>query len=267
MNNNNNNNERRIADLELIQAAYPDEVVIHNDHEATIHLSHDAWVSLTFPRMGYPTTRGVEIQSYRSHDKHRIDCVVANIRTVAQHSIPEESGMQCCAIALEIWNQPLPPSQLSQSLQLPTQLQQLLPTQQQLQTVSWTSGPSITDRKSTFQAHACQIQTEAQIQNALQQLKQQNTRIQKAYHNIMAYRITETLPNGVKVLKHDNNDDGETAAGSRLAQLLEFRKEQGVLLVVSRWYGGIPLGPKRFAHITNTARQVLVICHDTVWTT
>jgi len=44
------------------------------------------------------------------------------------------------------------------------------------------------------------------------------------------------------ILKHDNDDDGEDGAGSRLAHLLEMRKEDGVLVVVSRWFGGIHLG-------------------------
>ena len=65
-------------------------------------------------------------------------------------------------------------------------------------------------------------------------------------------------------MKHDNDNDGEDCAGSRLAQLLEMRKEMGILVVVSRWYGGIPLGPKRFAHITNAARDVLLLGHDTM---
>lgn len=54
-----------------------------------------------------------------------------------------------------------------------------------------------------------------------------------------AYRFSETLSNGSTILKHDNDDDGEDAAGSRLAQLLEMRKEDGVLVLVSRWYGGM----------------------------
>jgi len=64
------------------------------------------------------------------------------------------------------------------------------------------------------------------------------------------------------VLKHDNSDDGEDGAGSRLAQLLQMRKEDGVLVVVSRWFGGIQLGPKRFAHISNVARDHLDYCHS-----
>jgi putative IMPACT (imprinted ancient) family translation regulator len=31
----------------------------------------------------------------------------------------------------------------------------------------------------------------------------------------------------------------------------------GVCVVVSRWFGGIHLGPSRFAIINNTARQLL----------
>jgi hypothetical protein len=30
-----------------------------------------------------------------------------------------------------------------------------------------------------------------------------------------------------------------------------------VVVVVSRWYGGIQLGPARFAHINNAARELL----------
>lgn len=66
----------------------------------------------------------------------------------------------------------------------------------------------------------------------------------------------------MSVLKHDNDDDGEDAAGSRLAHLLEMRHEDGIAIVVSRWFGGIHLGPKRFAHINNVARELLVECHD-----
>ena len=62
----------------------------------------------------------------------------------------------------------------------------------------------------------------------------------------------------VWVVKHDNSDDGEDGAGSRLAHLLQMRHDDNVLVVVSRWYGGIPLGPKRFAHISNVARTLLV---------
>lgn len=68
------------------------------------------------------------------------------------------------------------------------------------------------------------------------------------------------------ILKHDNDDDGEDAAGGRLGHLLQMRNEDGVLVVVSRWYGGIHLGPKRFAVISNIARDGLVKYHATTTT-
>lgn len=77
-----------------------------------------------------------------------------------------------------------------------------------------------------------------------------------------AYRVVEHLE-GNDILKHDNDDDGEDAAGSRLAHLLEMRNETNALVVVSRWFGGIHLGPKRFAHITNVARELLAQCEQT----
>jgi putative IMPACT (imprinted ancient) family translation regulator len=73
-----------------------------------------------------------------------------------------------------------------------------------------------------------------------------------------AWRLTQILSDGTTILKHDNDDDGEDGAGSRLAQLLQHtRLERGIVVVVSRWFGGIHLGPKRFAHIVNAARDLL----------
>lgn len=39
------------------------------------------------------------------------------------------------------------------------------------------------------------------------------------------------------------------------SQILDVRN---VMVVVSRWYGGILLGPDRFKHINNCARNILV---------
>lgn len=42
---------------------------------------------------------------------------------------------------------------------------------------------------------------------------------------------------------------------SLLPQILDVRN---VMVVVSRWYGGILLGPDRFKHINNCARNILL---------
>jgi putative IMPACT (imprinted ancient) family translation regulator len=55
----------------------------------------------------------------------------------------------------------------------------------------------------------------------------------------------------------DNDDDGETAAGGRLAHLLQILELDDVLVVVTRYFGGIHLGPDRFKHINQAARNAL----------
>lgn len=55
----------------------------------------------------------------------------------------------------------------------------------------------------------------------------------------------------------DNDDDGETAAGGRLAHLLHILEVDNVLVIVTRYFGGIHLGPDRFKHINQAARNAL----------
>ncbi len=56
----------------------------------------------------------------------------------------------------------------------------------------------------------------------------------------------------------DCDDDGESAAGGRLLHLLAVSGVDSAVVVVSRWYGGVQLGPDRFRHINNAARNALV---------
>lgn len=56
----------------------------------------------------------------------------------------------------------------------------------------------------------------------------------------------------------DNDDDGETAAGSRMAHLLSIMNVENVMVVVTRWYGGIKLGGDRFRLINQVSREALV---------
>ena len=64
-------------------------------------------------------------------------------------------------------------------------------------------------------------------------------RIAGATHKIMAYRIH--VPEKQTFIQ-DYDDDGETAAGGRLLLLLQLADVQNVVVVVSRWFGGILLG-------------------------
>lgn len=115
-------------------------------------------------------------------------------------------------------------------------------------------GVPITDRRSTFQAHVAPVVCLEQVKKVLAKLYE-NKKIASATHNIYAYRI---YYEDKQTFLQDSEDDGETAAGGRLLHLMEILNVKNVMVVVSRWYGGILLGPDRFKHINNCARNILV---------
>jgi Uncharacterized protein family UPF0029/RWD domain len=115
------------------------------------------------------------------------------------------------------------------------------------------STQPLMDRKSTFLGHLCRCNNLEDVESFLEVLLT-NRRIASATHNIMAFRIEQS--NGGVVA--DCDDNGEHGAGRQLLQVLTSSKALNVCIVVSRWYGGIQLGPDRFKHINNVARDLLV---------
>lgn len=113
-------------------------------------------------------------------------------------------------------------------------------------------GEVIVDKKSVFQGHAATITSEEQAKKVLIELKR-NKKISNATHNIMAYRIIHDN----NLVIHDCDDDGESRGSSTLLHLLEILDLKNIIVIVSRWYGGIHLGSDRFKHISNAARMVL----------
>uniref|UniRef100_A0A1I7TCG7 UPF0029 domain-containing protein n=1 Tax=Caenorhabditis tropicalis TaxID=1561998 RepID=A0A1I7TCG7_9PELO len=116
-------------------------------------------------------------------------------------------------------------------------------------------GEVLTDRKSAFQAHLAAVKSKEDVDRVMRILKS-NTKICRATHNIVAYRY-QTEVNGRPIHHHDCVDDGEFGASSKMLELMDRMKADNVMVVVSRWYGGIHLGPDRFRHINNLTRQIL----------
>ncbi|KAG7447647.1 UPF0029-domain-containing protein [Guyanagaster necrorhizus] len=110
----------------------------------------------------------------------------------------------------------------------------------------------ITDRKSAFIGRACSISDPSMVPLILSHLSS-DRRIARAAHPIInAWRCQVG-----GLLHQDNDDDGETAAGGRLAHLLQILDINNVLVIVTRYFGGIHLGPDRFKHINQAARNAL----------
>ncbi|QLG74281.1 hypothetical protein HG535_0G01650 [Zygotorulaspora mrakii] len=146
---------------------------------------------------------------------------------------------------------------------------------------SWNESEMLIDRKSKFQARCWRIQDQTEINGLLQKLVLENKSIRKASHpHMYAWRTGEWIKdssNGKNIGTHSSkktkslrlvnpiiknlqqgwDDNGEAAAGQRLLTLLERANIINVLIIVTRWYGGTPLGSSRFRHISSSAVQSL----------
>lgn len=103
-------------------------------------------------------------------------------------------------------------------------------------------GEPILDRKSKFVAHMAYVNSREEIQAVLDELYK-NKKIAQATHNIAVYRIEDPLSGN---LDEHRDDDGEGGAGEPVLHLMQSLEAVNVLVVVSRWFGGIELGPDRF---------------------
>ncbi|KAK4143714.1 ribosomal protein S5 domain 2-type protein [Dichotomopilus funicola] len=118
----------------------------------------------------------------------------------------------------------------------------------------WTLSALFTENKSTFLARCAPVTSPAQATSFLAHLLASDKRVRTATHNITAWRIRGDGGTSFQ----DCDDDGETAAGGRLLHLMQLMDLWDAMVVVTRWYGGQKLGPRRFALINQTARDAFV---------
>lgn len=119
----------------------------------------------------------------------------------------------------------------------------------------WVMSESLSVNKSIFVARVCRVSSMSEVTDAVSHLLATNKKVASATHNIKSWRVrNETAGSNMQ----DYDDDGESAAGGRLLHLLQLMDVWNVLVVVTRWYGGVKLGPDRFRVINNVAREAVV---------
>lgn len=104
------------------------------------------------------------------------------------------------------------------------------------------------DRGSRYAAAVGQVQDRAGIEALLAGLRRRR-RFDRATHHSWAAILTEGGP-----LKAD---DGEAGAGAVILKMLDRAALRDHVVVVTRWYGGVPLGGDRFAHVVTCTRAAL----------
>jgi hypothetical protein len=118
----------------------------------------------------------------------------------------------------------------------------------------WVLSDVVIELKSVFVARSAPVRSPDQATKYLHHLLDSDKKVRSATHNITAWRIKGE--NGVAF--QDCDDDGETAAGGRVLHLMQLMDIWNVMVVVTRWYGGHQLGPKRFSIINTVARDAFV---------
>jgi len=119
----------------------------------------------------------------------------------------------------------------------------------------WHLAAPISEKKSVFLARSASVSSPAQAKAFLAHLLATDKKSAKATHNITAWRIRGPAD----IAYQDCDDDGETAAGGRVLHLMQLMDVWDVMVVVTRWYGGVHLGPDRFRIINSAAREALVV--------
>ena len=83
--------------------------------------------------------------------------------------------------------------------------------------------------------------------------------LKTASHRIAAWRTpsSQYALDSKRLLEIGHDDDGEKYGGKALEKVLVETEVEGAV-VVARWYGGVMLGPVRFDHIKNCARNAIM---------
>lgn len=114
------------------------------------------------------------------------------------------------------------------------------------------ASDKIEDRTSIFVAYYSRQLTAKELQAS--------EAFEDATHKMVAWRKPSKQRSlrepGTFLHETGYDDDGESYAGKKLAKVLEEMNVEGAV-VCARWYGGVLLGPVRFSHIENCARQAI----------
>jgi len=106
----------------------------------------------------------------------------------------------------------------------------------------------ITDRGSRYSVSGGVVTKRDDVKKFLTRLKS-NKKYAKATHNTFAVRISSE-----NKIFETKSDDGETGAGNVLLRILQKENMINVIVVVTRWFGGIKLQNDRYKHVQDAAR-------------
>ncbi|TVY36245.1 Protein IMPACT-like protein [Lachnellula occidentalis] len=258
-------NEDLENEVEAINSIYGDNsLVISNEHDIyVLHLpQQDASLRLRFPK-DYPATPPTVLGT-ESSGEHSRKGEAAHIVDIFRDVLAElyRPGEVCLFDVIEEVNNLLPDTNGEDEItedvsgiQYKVEAEDVAEGEVKVvEAPPWSLSEIVIESKSVFIARSAPVSSPSQANSYLQHLLDSDKKVRSATHNITAWRIKGE--NGVTY--QDCDDDGETAAGGRLLHLMQLMELWDVMVVVTRWYGGHQLGPKRFSIINTVARDAFV---------
>lgn len=261
-------------EVEAINSIYGDGCLVQSSEDSNVYIltppEESASLRIEFPP-GYPQEPPVVVGTNSTGDHGKRGDAARELEMFREvvGSI-YEPGMVCLFDAIE---------ELKRRLEEHAELEQLqqeeeavaaapeavdepsLPLAQDPMTIAmsikeppWVISDPFVELKSVFVARVANVASTAEAEGFLQHLLATDKKVRLAHHNITAWRIKG--PNNTSF--QDCNDDGETAAGGRLLHLMQLMDIWDCMVIVTRWYGGHKLGPRRFALINQAARDGFV---------
>ncbi|RCI16455.1 hypothetical protein L249_2665 [Ophiocordyceps polyrhachis-furcata BCC 54312] len=110
-------------------------------------------------------------------------------------------------------------------------------------TKTWSASQRLTSKSSTFVAHAAALTSPGQRPALMRQLMTSKPSLETATHNAWAMRARYgTSP----LVQEASFDDGETGCGELMLRAMREADVGDAVVVLSRWFGGVMLGPDRW---------------------
>ncbi|KAK0707475.1 hypothetical protein B0H67DRAFT_495440 [Lasiosphaeris hirsuta] len=126
---------------------------------------------------------------------------------------------------------------------------------------TWTASQPFSLKKSTFIARAAPITSASEQKTLLASLLAANPSLQTATHNAWAYRLRP--PEGAGIFgstgraREASFDDGETGCGDLMLRVMREAGAVDTMVVLTRWFGGVFLGPDRWRLMRNCVAGAL----------
>lgn len=230
---------RRIADeVEALRAIYGDERVSYGAGAISIALRDDADLSVGLPA-GYPSHMHASMPTLRAAGLEAAASALVVSKALREVDVP--IGTECVFEYATAVLSALDEARAA----VATPVVAAVNTDEAEKNVRISCGKAVTDRKSVFLGEAVRAKD---TQEALQIVKAIQLKHSDATHCSWAL-----IAGG----DADCDDDGEKGAGRAMLRTLRQKKAANVVVVVSRWFGGVKLGPVRFRHICAATRDAL----------